>query len=169
MTDATTGGRPVVVAVDEQTDVTVDLARWQQLAIASLMSSGVRVGELNLLFVDEPTMTELNREHMGEDRPTDVLSFPLDGVDDDPLGDDLLGGRLIGDIVVCPVYAGRQAPDHTGERGHDGSIEDELALLIVHGVLHILGHDHAETDETAVMQAQELVLLDAHYRSTEAS
>jgi len=168
MSESATDGRPVVVAVDEQAEFAVDLRRWQGLASDCLVASNVTDGELNLLFVDEPVMTELNREHMDEDRPTDVLSFPLDGADGDPFGDDLIAGRLIGDIVVCPAYAARQAPEHEGDRGHDGSLEDELALLIVHGVLHILGHDHAEPDETAVMQAQELVLLNAHHRPIEA-
>ena len=159
MPDPTVDDRPVVVAVDEQSEMAVDLDRWSRLAGDSLVSEGVTEGELNLLFVDEAVMTDLNREHMGEHRPTDVLSFPLDGADDDPLGD-----NLIGDVVVCPVYAARQAPLHVGERGHDGSVDDELALLIVHGVLHILGHDHAEPDETARMRSAEAVLLDAHYR-----
>ena len=164
MADRVDHGRPVVVAVDEQSDINVDLERWSRLAADSLVASGVTDGELNLLFVDETAMTELNREHMSEDRPTDVLSFPLDGADDDPLVDGMIGDRLIGDVVVCPVYAARQAGDHAGERGHDGSVEDELALLIVHGVLHILGHDHAEPGETAAMRSAEGVLLDAHHR-----
>jgi probable rRNA maturation factor len=159
MSEPAADGHPVVVVVDEQDDVPVDPLRWQQLAVDSLETSGVSEGELNLLFVDEAVMTELNREHMDEVGPTDVLSFPLDGLDDNPVG-----VRLIGDIVVCPVYAAQHAPDHQGERGHDGSLEDELALLVVHGVLHILGHDHSESDETMLMQAQELALLDAHYR-----
>ena len=157
--------RPVVVGVDEQSDVAIDLDRWQTLAGRSLQSSGVETGELNLLFVDEPTMHELNRTHMGEDRPTDVLSFPLDaaGEEGDPAAD--VGEVLIGDIVVCPVYAARQAAEHAGQRGHDGSLDDELALLIVHGVLHIVGHDHAESDEMTRMQACEQELLVAHHRS----
>ncbi len=159
MADPATDGGPVVVAVDEQDDLPVDLDRWSQLAGDALVASGVDEGELNLLFVDESAMTDLNRQHMDEDRPTDVLSFPLDADDADPFGE-----RLIGDIVVCPVYAARQAADHRGERDHDGSVEDELALLIVHGVLHILGHDHAEPDETTRMQAAEVALLRAHHR-----
>lgn len=159
MPDPTDDGHPIVVAVDEQSEMAIDLDRWARLATDSLVSEGVSAGELNLLFVDEAAMTELNREHMGEDRPTDVLSFPLDGAVDDPFGD-----NLIGDVVVCPVYAARQAAAHAGERGHDGSVEDELALLIVHGVLHVLGHDHAEPDETARMRAAEVALLDAHHR-----
>lgn len=161
MTDA-----PVVVAVDEQTDVAVDLERWRNLATASLQSSGVDHGELNLLFVDELAMTELNLAHMGEDRPTDVLSFPLDAADLEAFpGAPAVGEVLIGDIVVCPAYAARQAGDHAGENGHDGSLADELALLIVHGVLHILGHDHAEPEETTRMQACEQELLVAHHRT----
>lgn len=164
MADSTGDGQPVVVAVDEQSEIPVDLDRWARLAGDSLVSNGVYDGELNLLFVDEAVMTELNREHMGEDRPTDVLSFPLDGANDDPFGD-----NLVGDVVVCPVYADRQAAAHAGDRGHDGSLDDELALLIVHGVLHILGHDHAEPEETERMQAAELVLLDAHHRTVDRS
>lgn len=153
-------GGPLVVALDEQADVAIDLSRWQRLAVDALRSSGVDHGELNLLFIDESAMTELNREHMGKDRPTDVLSFPLDGGDPS----DSFGEALIGDVVVCPTYADRHAAEHAGEQGHDGSIADELALLIVHGVLHVLGHDHADDDEAAVMQACEQQLLDAHHR-----
>jgi len=66
---------------------------------------------------------------------------------------------LLGDVVVCPAVAERQAPEHAG------SYDDELALLVVHGVLHVLGHDHAEPDETAAMQARERDLLDRfHHR-----
>jgi probable rRNA maturation factor len=170
MADPASDGRPVVVAVDEQHELSVDLERWQRLATESLMASGVTAGELNLLFVDETEMTELNREHMGEDRPTDVLSFPLDADGGDPIpGDVLLGDILLGDIVVCPVYAARQAGEHEGDRGHDGSVEDELALLIVHGVLHVLGHDHAEPEETAVMHAEEDRLLDLLHRTDRAN
>ena len=160
--------RPVVVAVDEQTAVTVDLDRWQRLATDALVASEVHVGELNLLFIEEAEMHELNLQHMDEDRPTDVLSFPLDGVDDDPfgdilIGDNLIGDILIGDIVVCPAYAARQAEEHAGDRTHDGSVDDELALLIVHGVLHVLGHDHAEPEETALMKRCEDELLTAYH------
>ena len=161
---------PVVVAVDEQVDVPIDLERWRALTVAALRSSGVSAGELNLLFVDESAMTELNRDHMGEDRPTDVLSFPLDAADMvdpmvDPTADPVgVGEVLLGDIVVCPIYAQRQAGDHAGERGHGGTLDDELALLIVHGVLHVLGHDHAEPAETERMRACEDQLLVAHHR-----
>ena len=82
--------------------------------------------------------------HLGPDR-------------DDPEPGDL--PLLLGDVVVCPAVAQRQAPSHAG------SYDDELAVLVVHGVLHVLGHDHAEPGETAVMQARERELLDRfHHR-----
>ena len=66
---------------------------------------------------------------------------------------------LLGDVVVCPDVAREQAPDHAG------TLDDELALLVVHGVLHVLGHDHAESGDTALMRAKELELLSAHHWS----
>jgi probable rRNA maturation factor len=96
--------------------------------------------------VDEAAMAELNQEHMGHEGPTDVLSFPIDGPAAGPDG-------LLGDVVVCPSVARRQAPEHAG------TYEDELALLVVHGVLHVLGHDHAEDDEAAVMREREAAHL----------
>ena len=64
---------------------------------------------------------------------------------------------LLGDVVICPAVAARQAPDHAG------TVDDELALLVVHGVLHVLGHDHAEAHERPAMQARERQLLELHH------
>ena len=64
---------------------------------------------------------------------------------------------LLGDVVVCPAVAAEQAAAHAG------TVDDELALLVVHGVLHVLGHDHAEADETARMRERELTLLQVHH------
>lgn len=143
-------GRAVSVVVsDEQREVAIDADRWATLAAAALRAEGC-VGELTLTFVDRDEMSSLNAEHMGVDGPTDVLSFPLD-----PFGDDVPGPSLIGDIVICPEVASAAAP------GHAGTLDDELALLTVHGVLHIVGHDHALPDETRRMRARELELLAA--------
>jgi len=141
---------PVVVASDDQDDEPVDLERWRRLAADVLVDEGA-AGELDLLFVDEATMAELNRVHLGHEGPTDVLSFPIDGADAGPDG-------LLGDVVVCPAVARRNAPDHAG------TYDDEVALLVVHGVLHVLGHDHAEPDEEAVMRAREVDLLARFHR-----
>ncbi len=141
-----------VVAADEQTELRLDAMRWADLATAVLRSEG-RVGELTLTFVDRDEIAALNEEHLGKVGPTDVLSFPLD---DDP-SDVAAGPVLLGDVVICPGVAAEAAA------GHAGTVDDELALLTVHGVLHVLGHDHAEPDERAVMQAAELEHLRTHH------
>jgi len=148
------------VSVDEQDEIQIDTQRWSELAVASLASHGVARGEMNILFIDEAEMQQLNLTHMNRDRPTDVLSFPLDGANSDNEVD-----VLIGDIVICPAYAARQAPEHAGELSHDGSLEDELALLVVHGVLHVLGWDHDDPAEAEQMSAAEQTLLLAHHKS----
>jgi probable rRNA maturation factor len=139
----------VVVGADEQVDVDVDVDRWCRLASDALRAEGRR-GELTLTFVDRDEIAALNREHLGKDGATDVLSFPLDAADE-PAAEDV--PILLGDVVVCPDVAREQSPDHAG------TLEDELALLVVHGVLHVLGHDHADPDDAAVMRARELELL----------
>ena len=169
-----------VVGADEQTAVAVDVDRWSRLAQAVLDTEGA-AGELTLTFVDEVEIAELNAEHMGKEGPTDVLSFPLDAHDaavldaaaEAPGGAGVpkpgssserrgsaTGGPvpvLLGDVVVCPAVAAAQAPEHAG------TLDDELALLVVHGALHVLGHDHAEPGETARMRARERALLEAHH------
>jgi len=149
---------PVVIAVDEQSAVAIDLDRWSTLAERAFRSQGVVAGECNLLFVDDDTILDLNREHMGKDRPTDVLSFPLDGADASHPDD------LIGDIVVCPAVAAANAADHAGQGHHHGTVDDELALLIVHGVLHLLGHDHQDDAEATTMEDLEQEILALHHR-----
>ena len=144
---------PTVVGYDEQQASPVDLDRWVALATAALVAEGVTAGELTLAFVDEADMADLNAEHMGEQYATDVLSFPLDADGDTgPAPAD--APVLLGDIVICPAVAAAQALSHAG------TYDDEVALLVVHGVLHVLGHDHAEPDETARMQQRERALLE---------
>lgn len=146
---------PTVVISDERSDgdspdVVVDLARWERLALAALSAEGA-VGELTLTFVDRAEIAELNAEHMATSGPTDVLSFPMD---DEPQPG---VPTLLGDVVVSPAIANDQYVDHAG------TLDDEIALLVVHGVLHILGHDHAEPDEATRMRRRELDLLSAHH------
>ncbi len=126
---------------DEQTRP-VDGERLRDLAAHVLTDRGVPAGmELNVLCVDADAMTELNVAHMGADRPTDVLAFPLDAP-----GEALAGEpSILGDVVLCPEIAARQASEH------GVSEAAELELLLVHGILHLLGHDHAEEDERREM------------------
>ena len=164
MTAALSGA--VVHTSDEQSEPSagpdgLQTERWAGLAAAVLRDEGVAHGEMGLRFVDPTTMAELNLSHMGSPGPTDVLAFPIDG----------RSGRvhlpeqvpLLGDVVVCPAYAAAQAPDHAGD-GHDAILGDELALLVVHGVLHVLGYDHQSDTDAAAMQARERQLLAAHHR-----
>jgi probable rRNA maturation factor len=144
---------PVVVEVVVDCDDDVDGPRWGAFLAAVLGREGVAPGaEAGLTFVAPSAMAELNREHMGGDGPTDVLSFPIDGLDAAG-GADPGGPGLVGDVVVCPSVA------HAAAAAHAGSHDDEIALLVVHGALHLLGHDHAEDDERALMQDRERVLL----------
>lgn len=166
----------VVVALDEQARSSgsqpVDLQRCSALAEAVLRACNITAGELGLRFVDRDEMTRLNLAHMGSHRPTDVLSFPIDGAVASgaaPAGAAMTTagseiGSLLGDVVVCPAYAAAAAAAHAGEN-HDGSLADELALLVVHGVLHVLGWDHANTGDAARMQAREQELLARLHRS----
>jgi probable rRNA maturation factor len=144
----------VVVGADEQSDVEVDVDRWCRLAAATLRDAGRR-GELTLTFVGRAEIAQLNAQHLGKEGATDVLSFPLDAAVAETVGDDV--PVLLGDVVICPTIARDQAPTHAG------TLDDELALLVVHGVLHVLGHDHADAEQATAMRATELALLVAHH------
>ncbi|MFT4186256.1 MAG: rRNA maturation RNase YbeY [Micrococcaceae bacterium] len=100
--------------------------------------------ELSLMFVDEPKMEELHINWLDLPGPTDVMSFPMDlleaGTPNNPVNDGILG-----DIVLCPTVTRAQAK----AAGH--SERKENCLLVLHGILHLLGHDHYEADEKKVM------------------
>jgi probable rRNA maturation factor len=100
-----------------------------------LAAAGVEEGHLALELVDEERIRELNREHRGRDRPTDVLSFPLDGADE------VAGPRELGDVVICP--------EHT----------QDLTEAAVHGVLHLCGYDH-ESDDGEMLELQDRVMAE---------
>ena len=160
-----------VYAADEQTAHAVDLDRWSGLARAVLEDRHVRGDvEVSLLFVDEPAIAALNGRFLGREGPTDVLAFPIE---DEPLP----GGRspdsggsgpgadqpeepltLLGDVVVCPAVAERNAAEH------EVALDDELALLVVHGLLHLLGMDHETDREAEEMERLERELLARHHR-----
>jgi probable rRNA maturation factor len=164
-----------VFVADEQSERTVDVARWLTLARNVLDAQGVRDDtEVSLLFVDEPTIAELHERFLGQSGPTDVLAFPIDdepergGRSPDvggpgpgsgwPEGDDM--PVLLGDVVVCPAVAARNATDHGVDE------VDELALLVVHGLLHLLGMDHDAEDEAERMERRERELLARFHRAT---
>lgn len=104
-------------------------------------------GDLTIVLTDDAQLRELNRDYLGIDAPTDVLSFPASETDPET------GHRYLGDILISVPRAGEQA------RAAGHALEAEVQLLVVHGALHLLGHDHAGADEKARMwQAQTEVL-----------
>jgi probable rRNA maturation factor len=144
------------VTTVDAADEAADLQQWGTLLGQALAAEGVSApAEVTLVFIDVDEMTKLNAEHMGEDGATDVLSFPLDDV---PESDDM--PRMVGDIVLCLEYAKANALTIDPSR----QLDDEIALLIVHGALHLLGHDHAEDDEKATMRGREQFLLTSFFR-----
>lgn len=110
--------------------------------------------ELSIKAVDEPTIAELNRLWMEKEGPTDVLAFPMDELRPGLVNEEPEEG-ILGDLVLCPAVAAKQAE----QAGH--SVVDELDLLTVHGILHLLGYDHAEPAEHQEMFGLQARLLAA--------
>jgi len=127
------GAGPNVLVSDRQADA-VDAAGLAALAADVLAGEGRGDVELSLSFVTEDEITELHERYMDEPGPTDVLSFPMDE------------DGLLGDVVVCPAVAARN---------NAGDLQGELRLLVAHGVLHLLGHDHEDERERAEMWARQ--------------
>jgi len=136
-------GDPSRVALSNEQPVPVDLEALALLARHALHELGVPTeAELSVLLVDEQRMAELKGRWLGEHAATDVLAFPMDDVPGD-------GPMLIGDVVLCPAFAARQASD----------MNAELKVLLVHGILHLLGRDHADEAERVAMWAEQDRLL----------
>ena len=128
----------------------IDLAAVERTARTLLAATGRPDASLSLSFVGDAAMRRLNREHRGKDRTTDVLSFPMYepfAVPERPGPDD--PELLVGDIIISLDVAERQAADY------DATLQAEIDRLLVHGVAHLLGHDHEEPDERAAMLALE--------------
>ncbi|AEB46738.1 MULTISPECIES: rRNA maturation RNase YbeY [Micromonospora] len=152
------------IEIANESGVAVDTDAVLAVARHALDEMGVNpLAELSVLLVDVGYMTELNHRWMGGDGPTDVLAFPMDegSIDHGPGENAAVGGEpaLLGDIVLCPEVAAKQA----ATAGH--SADDELHLLTVHGVLHLLGYDHAEPEEEREMFGLQARLLSS-WRST---
>jgi probable rRNA maturation factor len=183
-------GEISVFAADEQSAVPVDVEHLVRLARSVLEAEGVQGEcELSLYFLDETAIAELNERFMGVSGPTDVLAFPIDDDVVDPGRSPDAGATgpdrapldhgdvpvLLGDVLVCPAVARRNAEERAAgvaagridladTPNGATNVEDELALLVVHGALHVLGMDHAEPDQAAAMQARERELLQRFHR-----
>ena len=128
----------------------VDVARLRRVANAVLRGIGQSKSELSVALVDDASIAELNGQYRAKPRPTDVLSFSL--VEGDFA--DHRGGMLE-DVVISVETAAAQAAER------HRSLDETVARLLVHGVLHLIGHDHEQDDEARAMQAEERRLLKA--------
>lgn len=137
----------------------VDGRRLKRTVRSLLKAVGEEGSSISVSLVDDARIRELNKQHRGKDKPTDVLSFPLiestlTGETTDT-AEPAIDERMIGDIVISVETARRQAADY------DANLQDEIDRLLIHGVLHIMGHDHEEADERARMESEERRLADA--------
>jgi probable rRNA maturation factor len=131
----------MTVEVQNESGLEVDVRRTQQLARFVMDRMRVHpLAELSVTAVDEDTIAALNAKWMDKEGPTDVLAFPMDELRPGLVNEEPEEG-VLGDLVLCPAVATAQART----AGH--SATDELDLLTVHGILHLLGYDHAEPEE----------------------
>ncbi|MFQ5524276.1 MAG: rRNA maturation RNase YbeY [Acidimicrobiia bacterium] len=144
------------VFVANEQSFPVDLAELRGLAELVLREEGYPDDtELTLLFVDEAEITGYNRRFLHREGPTDVLAFPVEilipGIvpERDHNGPPL----VVGDVIIAPTYVARQA-----ER-EGVAFEDEMALMVTHGILHLLGYDHRQGDEAEMMERRERELM----------
>ncbi len=144
------------VEIANESGVTVDERSLEQLARFVLTELGVHpLVELSIRLVDVEAMTALHVHFMDEPGPTDVLAFPMDELHDqrDDVESPDAPPTLLGDVVLCPAVADQQAR----EAGH--STEAELHLLCTHGILHLLGYDHADAAQEREMFGEQTRLL----------
>jgi len=131
--------QPPRILVSDRQSEPVDTDGLVELARATLEAEGEARSELSVSFVTEEEMADLHRTYLAEEGPTDVLSFPLDEIGED-------GVRVLGDVVIAPAVAVANRPEDP---------VSELRLLLVHGILHLLGHDHEDEDDRATMWAKQ--------------
>jgi probable rRNA maturation factor len=147
------------IEINNESAIEVDEARVLALATFALDHMHLHPDtDLAIVFVDEPAMEVLHVQWMDEPGPTDVLSFPMDELRPGSEGQ-LTPAGLLGDIVVCPQVAAAQAE----VAGHPAI--NEILLLTTHGVLHLLGFDHAEPEEEKEMFGLQREILEAFYAS----
>lgn len=145
------------IEINNESGVAVDEARVLKLAASALSFMNIHPdAELAIQFVDEAVMEKLHIEFMDETGPTDVLSFPMDELRPGT-PERMTPAGMLGDIAVCPTIAAAQAVS----AGH--SVMEEILLLTTHGILHLLGYDHAEPDEEREMFGLQKQILQTFY------
>ena len=130
-----------MIDLDNQTSLAVDLEALEK--IAEVLSTK----EVELIITDDATIQKLNAEHRGKDKPTDVLSFPMEA----PFTEQSIFGMPLGSIIIAESFVKEKA----AEFGH--TVQDELSLLFIHGMLHLLGFDHETDDGEMRKREKELI------------
>ena len=130
-----------MIDLDNQTDLNIDLSKLEKIADA------ITHADIELIITDDETIQALNSEHRGKASTTDVLSFPLET----PFTEQSVFGMPLGSIVIAQSYVVQKAK----ELGH--TTQDELSLLFIHGMLHLLGFDH-EVDEGEMREKEEALI-----------
>jgi probable rRNA maturation factor len=146
----------VIVHLSDEQDDPLQPGFLTDVAFATLSFEGLPdATEVAITVIDEAAMADLNREHMGKDGPTDVLSFPLEDLAPGKPPAHVDGGPpvVLGDVVICPAVVARNA-----ERD-EVPFEHEMALMVVHGLLHLLGYDHVVDAEAEHMERRERDVL----------
>lgn len=147
----------MTIDINNESTIEVDEARVQRLAAFALQELQLhRKSELAIQFIDEQAMEVLHIQWMDEPGPTDVLSFPMDELRPGTEGEQTPPG-LLGDVVICPQVAAKQAET----AGHEPI--QEILLLATHGILHLVGFDHAEPDDEAEMFGLQKSILEKFY------
>lgn len=143
--------RPVVSAVNEQKSVDIDLEAIEKLAEYIMKAEDSRdAGELSIAFVDKREMARLNKAYRGKEGPTDVLSFTLKGGEGDAFVSPV---PLLGSVVICPEVAAENAAVEGRE------IDDEINVLVIHGVLHTLDYSHEDEKREREMSLRQADLF----------
>ncbi len=149
------------MSIEVSNESNIEVAEPELVSVAAFALGRMNVhpaAELSMVLVDSAAMAELHEQWMDLPGPTDVMSFPMDELRPGGRPDAAdFGPSMLGDIVLCPSFAAEQA--HTA--GH--TLDEELLVLTVHGVLHLLGYDHAEpAEEREMFGLQNRLLTDFH-------
>lgn len=152
-----------VIVAPEHNPYSLDPARLEKVCEFALEESGApSSSEVSLTLVDNDEMASLNERYRGIVGPTDVLSFECDNLDDDFPIDEKSQDNVLGDIIIAPEIAMRQSKEYAT------SLEEEIDLLCVHGILHLQGYDHIVDEDAEEMEALQSSILDK-WKSREAT
>lgn len=147
----------MTIGVSNNQDRIVPTALIEELAASVLTAESLPEGtEVAFALVDEIEMAGLNEAHMGKEGPTDVLAFPLEDLVPGAPPSPGAGGPpvALGDVFICPAVVGANAA------AAGVPFEDEMALMVVHGLLHLLGYDHVDDADAELMEGREAELLE---------